>query len=127
MSLRSMMTATASTQRRGAVSSSKSGDLANNLTSLLITPVMLSNQNGNHAIRQLIGVEGTAVQIFEAYSESHTHTDSSVEVTQMPDIIAGDRLIVGSVTYSVKWAEIQPATFGFGATLMMYLLEDKRI
>lgn len=122
-----MMTTTASTSRRGAVSGSKSGDVAANLTNLLITPVMLSDQNGNHAVRQLLGVEGTAVQIFEAYSESHTHTDSSVSVTQMPDIMAGDRLIVGSITYSVKWAEVQALTFGFGQTLMMYLLEDKRI
>jgi len=127
MPLRDMMTATASTERRGAVSGSKSGNMAANLASVLITPVMLSEQNGNHQIRQLLGVDGTAVQIFEAYTESHTHTDSSVSVTQMPDIIAGDRLIVGSITYSVKWAEIQPATFSFGATLIMYLLEDKRI
>ena len=126
MPLRDMMTVTASTERRGVVSGGKSGNLAANLTNLLITPVMLPDMGRDHIIRQLIGVEGTATQVFEAYTESHTHTDSAVSVTQMPDIIAGDRLIVGSITYSVKWAEVQGLTFGFGQTLIMYLLEDKR-
>ena len=127
MSLRDMMTTTASTQRRGVVSGGKSGDLADNLTSLLITPVMVADFARDHRVMQLIGVEGTAVQVFEAYTEAHSHTDSGSPVSQLPDIIAGDRLIVGSVIYSVKWAEIQPATFSFGATLILYLTEDKRV
>lgn len=126
MSLLSMMTTTASTKRQAAMASGKRGEPTTNLTGLLITPIMLSAMTGQHAVRQAIGLEGTAEQLFECYTESHTHTDSSVSVTQMPDIEAGDRLVVGSVTYNVKWAEIQPATFSFGATLLLYVTEDKR-
>lgn len=124
--LRAMMTTTASTKRAPAMSGGKRGEPTTNLTNLLITPVMLSAMTGQHAIRQAIGLEGTAEQLFEAYTEAHTHTDSGVSVTQMPDIEAGDRLVVGSITYNVKWAESQPATFSFGATLLLYVTEDKR-
>lgn len=126
MPLRHLMTTTASTTRPAAMVNGKKGDPTSNLTNLKITAVMLSSASGQHAIRQAIGLDGTAVQIFETYSESHTHTDSSVSVTQMPDIEAGDRLVVGSVTYIVRWAEVQPATFSYGATLLLYLTEDKR-
>lgn len=125
MTLRSMMTQTASTTRFGAIASGKRGTLAANLTNLKITPVMLSSASGQHQIRQAIGLEGTAVQVFEAYTESHAHTDGGVSVTQMPDIVIADRLIVGSVTYNVRWCEQQPATTSFGATLLLYLTEDK--
>lgn len=127
MPLRHMMTTTASTTRNPAISGGKIGAPVTNLTNLKITPVMLPSATGQHAIRQLVGLDGTAVQVFEAYTESHTHTDSSVSVTQLPDIEAGDRLVVGSITYTVKWAEQQPATLaGFGVTLLLYLVEDKR-
>lgn len=126
MALHDMMTVTASTKRQPAMSGGKRGEPTTNLTSLLITPLMLASMTGTHAIRQAIGLEGTAEQLFETYTESHTHTDSSVSVTQMPDIEAGDRLVIGSITYNVKWAEIQGLTFGFGQTLMLYVTEDKR-
>jgi hypothetical protein len=104
----------------------KIGNPVTNLTNLKITPVMLSSASGQHQIRQAIGIEGTAVQVFEAYTEAHAHTDSSVSVNQMPDVEAGDKLVVGSVTYSIKWCEQQPATTGFGATMLIYITEDKR-
>jgi hypothetical protein len=126
MSLRDMMTQTASTKRQPAMSGGKRGEPTTNLTNLLITPLMLSSLTCQHAIRQAIGLEGTAEQLFEAYTESHTHTDSGATVTQMPDIEAGDRLVVESITYNVKWAEVQGLTFGFGQTLILYVTEDKR-
>lgn len=126
MSLRDMMTVTASTERAAAMSGGKKGAPVANLTNLLVTPVMLSAMTGQHGLRQSLGMEGTAVQLFEAYTESHAHTDSAVSVNQMPDIEAGDRLIIGSITYNVRFAEIQPATFSFGATLLLYITEDKR-
>lgn len=126
MPLRDMMTVTASTARAPAMASGKKGDPVTNLTNLLITPIMLSAMTGQHGLRQALGLEGTAVQLFETYTESHTHTDSSVSVTQMPDIEAGDRLVIGSITYNVRFAEIQPATYSFGATLLLYITEDKR-
>lgn len=126
MTLTNMMTATATTTRLPAMSGGKRGDPAANLSGVSITPVMLSDTRGQHQIRQAIGLDGTAAQVFEAYTQSHTHTDSSVEVTQMPDIVVGDRLTSNSVTYTVRWVEQQPATSSFGATLIMYLTEDKR-
>jgi hypothetical protein len=126
MSLRSMMTTTASTTRTPAKSGGKVGAPVTNLTLLKIMPVMLSDTRGLHQIRQAIGLDGTAVQVFETYTESHLHTDSGTPVTQLPDIVTGDRLVVGSITYEVLWCEQQPATFSFGATLLIYVMEDKR-
>ena len=125
MPLRDFMTTTASTSRNPAMSSGKKGDPVANLTNLKICSVMLSNATSLHAVRQAIGLEGSAVQVFETYTESHAHTDSGTPVTQMPDIKTGDRLIVGSITYTVRWCETQPATSSFGATLLVYLTEDK--
>lgn len=126
MPLRHMMTQTASTTRNPAKAGGKVGAPVTNLTNLKITPIMLPDTRGQHAIRQAIGLEGTAVQFFEAYTESHTHTDSGVPVTQLPDIVTGDRLVIGSITYEVLWCEQQPATFSFPATLLIYIIEDKR-
>ena len=126
MSLLSFMTASADTTRPPAMSSDKIGNPVTNLESVKITPVMLADASRNQSIRQAIGLDGTAVQVFECYTESHTHTDSTASVTQMPDIIAGDRVVVGGVTYNVRWAEQQPATGSFGATLLVYMTEDKR-
>lgn len=126
MPLRNFMTTTASTTRNPAKSGGKVGAPATNLTNLKIMPLMLSDTRGLHQIRQAIGLQGTAVQLFETYTESHTHTDSSVSVTQLPDIVTGDRLVVGSITYEVLWCESQPATTSFPATLLIYVMEDKR-
>jgi len=126
MTLLSMMTASADTTRLPAIVGGKRGDPTTHLESVSITPIMLANTRGQETIRQAIGLEGTAIQLFEAYTQSHTHTDDSASVTQMPDIIVGDRLVVGGVTYNVRWVEQQPATSGFAATLILYLTEDKR-
>jgi len=125
MPLRDFMTATASTTRLPAKSGGKIGAPVTNLTNLLICPVMLSAMTGQHNLRAAMGLEGTAVQVFETYTEAHSHTDSGATVNQLPDIVAQDRLVVGSVTYLVRWAEIQPATSLFGATLLLYLTEDR--
>lgn len=126
MSLRSMMTATASTKRAAPIDANDIiGDsFADNLTSLLITPVMMSDNRGTHGLHQGRGIEGSEVHEYEAYTESHTHLDGGVSVTQMPDIVEHDKLIVGSRTYVVRMAKLQPATFSFAATLILYLVED---
>lgn len=123
--LKSMLTVTASTER-STMSGGKSSTPASNLTQLLITPVMLASNRGLQELRQAIGLEGSTVQLFECYTMSHTHQDGGSPVTQMPDIIFGDRLIVSGVTYIVKWAEIQNITSRFGQTLIIYLTKDKR-
>ena len=118
--------ATCTTTRQPAMSSGKRGEPTSNLSGVSITSPMLSDTRGDWAVRQAIGLEGTAEQLFECYTESHTHTDSSVSVTQMPDIKAGDRLTCDGITYNVKWAEIQAATISFGKTLQLFLTTDKR-
>lgn len=126
MPLRNFMTTTASTTRHPAMSGGKIGNPVTNLTNLKITPLMLMDTRSALSLQQAIGLEGTLGQIWETYTESHAHTDSSVAVTQLPDIVAGDKLVVDSVTYHVQWANRQPATTGFGATLILYVYEDKR-
>lgn len=125
MPLRDFMTQTASTKRHPAKASGKIGAAVANLTNLLITPLMLPSASGQHAVRQVTGFEGTHVQFWETYTESHAHTDSGVSVTQLPDIVVGDILTVDSVNYVVEWTEAQPATTSFGKTLLIYVYEDK--
>jgi hypothetical protein len=125
MPLADMMTQSASTTRLPTKASGKIGAPVTNLTSLMIAPLMLPSATGQHMIRQLTGFDGSHVQFWETYTESHTHTDSSVSVTQMPDIVQGDFLVVSGVTYTVEWVEQQPATSSFGATLLIYVYEDK--
>ena len=127
MPLRNFMTTTASTTRNPAISGGKIGAPAANLTNLKICPLMLSNSQSQSAlmVRQAMGLEGTLTQIWETYTESHAHTDSSVSVTQMPDIRTGDRLVIGSTTYTVRLADQQPATTSFPATLIIFVTEDR--
>lgn len=127
MTLSSMMTATASTQRTIARVGSKFGDPVTNLESVSITPLMLVGVRNIQGIRQATGLEGTAVQIWQAYTESHEHTDSSSTVTQIPDIVESDLLISDGITYKVVLAQINPATSSFIATLILYLTESKRL
>ena len=125
MPLSNFMTATATTQR-ATLTNGKRGDAVTYLQSVKIAPIMLAPTRGMHAIRQAIGLDGTAVQVFETYTEAHTHTKNAASVIELPDIIAGDRLIIDGVTYNVRWAEAETATSGFGKTLIIYFTEDKR-
>lgn len=126
MPLVNFMTQTASTTRHPAMTSGKRGTPVTHLTNLKITKPMSQYNQGDRQLRQALGLDGTLVQEKEAYTESHTHTDGGVSVTQMPDIIAGDKLIVGSITYNVEWVDIEPAPSSFGETMILKLTEDKR-
>lgn len=125
MPLADFMDTTATTKRLPALSGGKVGDPVENLTALSIVAPQLLPGTSQQQMRQTLGIQSMAVYIWRTYTESHTHTDSSVEVTQMPDIVRGDQLIVGSTTYTVKLAEQNPATTAYGATLVLYLVEDK--
>lgn len=120
------MTETVTTERKSNPSDGVFGAPSSHLTGVKITPVMLASAQGAHAIREAIGMQGTAVQFFEAYTEPHAHTDGGLSVSTLPDIVAGDRLIADGVTYTVRWCEKQPATTSTLATLLIYLTEDKR-
>ena len=126
MPLSNFMTATATTTRNPAQVGTKIGDPVTHLESVKITPIMLPNSTRLDSIKKAIGIDGGAIQVVEAYSELHLHTDDSSPVTQIPDILAGDRLIVDSVTYNVRTAEVDSASTSFGKTLRLVLTEDRR-
>lgn len=126
MTLRRLMTDTASTTRTPAISGGKVGEPVTHLQNVKIVPPMLASATSTHTIRQAIGLEGTAVQVWETYSTVHSHTDGGVTVNQLPDMRNGDRLITGGVTYVIKWTEAQPPTTSYNSTLMVYMVEDKR-
>lgn len=126
MPLKDFMTATATTAR-GTMSSGKRGDPTTHLQNVSITPPMLPSATGQHAIKQMIGLEGSAIQVWETYTESHQHTDNSVTVTQIPDIQVDDQLTVSGITYYIHWVEANSATSSFGKTLLIYMSQDKRV
>jgi len=125
MTLSAFMTETATTQRMEAMVGGKRGDLEAHLSGVKVTPPMLPSASGQHAIRQAIGIEGAAVQVWECFTEKHAHTDGGVSVTQLPDILKNDRITIDSITYVVRWAKPNSPTSGFGKTLVMYLTEDE--
>lgn len=114
-----------STKRAPAMSNGKKGDPATNLTGVEASPLVLPSQQSQHALRAALGLDGTAVQIWEMYIKKCAHIDSSISVNQLPDIVAGDRVTVGSTDYNVRWADITHP-FSFGDVLILYLTEDKR-
>lgn len=126
MPLRDFMTETASTLRAPAMASGKIGDPVTNLTSLLITKPNPMSATGQQEVRKSLNLDGTAVVIRECFTEAHSHVDSGTPVTAMPDILDGDRLVHGGITYTVKLAQEWGETFSFGETLHMYLVQDKR-
>jgi hypothetical protein len=117
------MTTTATTQRQ-VMASGKRGNPTTHLEQVKITPVQLPSADGQHNIRKAIGMDTVAV-VYECYTETHEHTDNSVTVNQVPDIQEGDRLIVGSDTYLVRFAEPQPATLSTKSSLRIILVKDK--
>jgi hypothetical protein len=127
MPLRHFMSETATINRTPAISGGKVGDPVAHLTLVKIQPITLPMGRGQNDIRRAIGFgDGSAVQVFETYTEAHGHYDGGVYVDQIPDIRPGDQLVNNGTTYSVRWAESNPPTSSFGATLTIYLTEDKR-
>ncbi len=114
----------ASTARQGAASGGVSGDYAANLTSLLVTYPNPPENRGAQRVMKAQGLEGAAIHEFECYTESQTHLDGGVSVTQMPDIAESDKLTIGGVTYMVKETGIWGDTFSFGATRYIYMDKD---
>jgi hypothetical protein len=119
------MNVAASTTREGTASGGVSGDFATNLTNLLVTYPNPPEQKGGQRVRTAQGLEGAAVHDFECYTESHTHTDGGVSVTQVPDVLVGDKLTIGSTTYMVQETGLWGETSGFGVTRYIYMDVDK--
>lgn len=119
------MNVSASTTRQAAASGGISGDFATNLTSLLVTYPNPPENRGSQRVAIAQGLEGAAVHEYECYTESQTHTDSGVSVTQMPDIAIGDKLTIGSTTYTVKETGLWGDTYSFSFTRYIYMDADQ--
>lgn len=73
------------------------------LSGLSVTiPYPLSQANQD--IVSDAGLEGAAREYKQVFARKQSHTDDSVNVDQIPDIIEGDNLIIGGVTYRVRSA-----------------------
>lgn len=123
-----MMTDTATTQRITIDVAGTSSVPTTHLESVKIVPVMLPDAQTLARIvntRQGRGKDGTAVNDFETFTEPHAHTEDSLPVNQLPDIIKGDRLISGGITYIVDGSELQPATRSTKTFLNIKLSRDE--
>lgn len=125
--LSEMATATYSTKRSPAQSSSKVGASVTNLESVKFLPIMPLvigqsggiPQTGNEAVR------GSVKDLWVTVAEYQEHTDSSTTVTQVPDIRPGDVLVVGSTDYFVRGADNWPATDNTLAYIFMTVEESR--
>lgn len=124
--LSEMAIATYSTKRSPSKVAGKTGESVANLTGVKCLPIMPLVQ----------GVETTPQYANKALSgrvkgywitscEYQTHTDGETEVTQLPDIIERDKLVVGSDEYTVRDAQSWPATSSTLAYLYL-LIEESR-
>lgn len=118
-------TITISTKRAPAMASGKIGTPTTHLTGVESSPLILPSQQSQHAIRQAVGLEGTAVQLWELRMHKTPHIDGGVSVDQLPDIAIGDRVTIDNVDYVVSWADIVHP-LSFGDILLVYVKEDKR-
>lgn len=118
------MTTTATTKRHPAKASGKITAAVDNLSTFYITAPTPPENRGGQRNMAAQGMEGAHVHEFECYTESQTHTDSGVSVTQMPDIQVEDKLVTGGVTYAVIETGIWPATSGFSETRYIYMDKD---
>lgn len=127
--LTKMATATYSTKRNPAKVAGKTGAAVTNLTGVKFVPLMplvqgetTVNQPPRSAKKAL---SGRIRDYWITYAEFQTHTDSSVEVTQIPDIIEGDILVVGSTNYKVRGVDNWPATTAFLAYIHVMVEESR--
>ena len=112
-------TTTISTTRPPAVSSGKRGDRVTNLESVKVVPLMPASES----TFTRAATRSASLELWETFTQVHTHTDSSVSVTQIPDIRQGDVLVSGGVNYDVIWVGDYPATGQFNAFLHIVMEE----
>lgn len=115
-----------STKRIPPQSSGKTSDAVSNLSGVESSPLILPSQQQQQAIRMAIGsdaTDGTATQLWELRIHKCAHVDSGVNVNQLPDITVDDIVVINSVNYFVRWADITHP-FIFGDMLLLYVVED---
>ena len=104
--LSTMATATYSTKRNPAKVAGKTGASVTNLTGVKMLPIMplVQGETSVNTFPSSIkkAVSGRIKGYWLTSAEYQTHVDSTVSVTQVPDIIEGDVLVVGSKSYKVR-------------------------
>ena len=125
MSFDALATTTITTKRTPAYVSGLRGDPVANLSGVKIHPPMPFPTRREQEVRSRLGITGQAVKIHQTFTEKQSHTDSSVVVNQVPDIIEGDEIVDGGTTYHVSAIRSWPATAGMTAFLEITLEERK--
>ena len=125
MSFDALATTTISTKRSPVITDGLGGAPVTNLENVKIHPIMPFPTRREQEVKQRIGRIGQAVKIHQTFTEKQSHTDSSVVVNQVPDIIEGDKIIDGSDKYNVFSVRSWPTTAGMTAYLELTLEEAK--
>lgn len=112
-------TATISTTRPPAMSGGKRGARVTNLTAVSVVPLMPAS----NTTFQRAATQSASLELWETFTQVHTHTDSTVEVTQIPDIRQGDILVDNSIDYDVIWVGNYASTGGLNAYLHIVMEE----
>lgn len=126
MSFDALATATISTKRPTPAAGGKAGDSVTNLENVQIHPPMPFPTRREQEVRSRLGITRQAVKIHQTFVNTQSHTDSSVVVDQLPDIIEGDEMIDSNGDkYNVSAIRSWPATAGMSAFLEITLEEGR--
>ena len=126
MSLSKLADQTYSTKRPPAMSSGKRAVPAANLSGVKCTAIMpMVGDSDKNALSNRDPISGMMLELWETYTQYQTHTDSTVSVTQVPDIKEGDVLTVGSKDYYVRRVDNWPAAGGLLAFIRVVVEEAK--
>ena len=126
--LSKMATATYSTKRSPAKVTGKTGAAATNLTGVKMVPLMplvVGSAVGNTVNSPNKALSGRIKDYWITAAEYQAHTDSTVAVTRVPDIIEGDVLVVGSTNYKVKGVDNWPASISQLAFIYVTVEESR--
>ncbi len=127
--LSDMATATYSTKRSPAESSSKGGPSVTHLTGVKFVPIMplvaTGVTGGNIPKSPMQAVAGRIKDFWITMAESQAHTDGGSPVDQIPDVIEGDVLVVGSVDYGVREVQNWAATASLLAGIYVTIEESR--
>lgn len=119
--LSDMATATYSTKRSPAKSSSKTGTSVTHLTGVKFMPLMplvgAGIGGGNIPRSPKVSLTGRVKDYWITMAEEQLHTDGGSPVTQVPDVKEGDVLVAGGTNYKVREVQNWPATSNLLASI----------
>jgi hypothetical protein len=105
-----------STRRSPAAASGKISSPTTHLENVKVVPIVPASE----ATQRRYGLE-TLLDVYETFTAEHEHTDDGQQVTQVPDVVAGDKLVDGSTEYEVKQVADWPAVGEVGRFLHLIL------